>query len=315
MSFKLYQLCALVFLGQGLALPIIALISGRAWWRQASELEALSKQAAVPARASGKEREEDLPRLLAHLPKLAPLQCQSCGAGLRLGEHEAVCSHCSTRRALPEDYAALARLKPLCVRLIARANRHVRLANALQHTVTRTFFRAMIFVEPILLGVVLFGAKAFPESAVDRALEAAGEGLSMVVMMMAFLGFIIWMVVFVMLSGLAGDVREHLAALPVLRPTTRARETAQCAPCGAPIAYESGALAALCDYCHVVSYRARFAGQERAASQAQVEEADATLFGAMRIIEEHTSTFFFTLSIMMFASLVLCVICVLGGDG
>lgn len=312
MSVEFYQFCAVLFLAQGVALPVLAFVSGRAWLRQSSELEALSKEA--PSAASTRSEQQVLEKLLARLPKLAPLQCQSCGASLRLGSDAATCSHCVTRRPLPEDYAALARLRPLCAPLIARANRHARLANALQHPLTRFFFRAMIPVEPGLFVVLVIGANLYPDTPVDRALQAIGEGPSLAVMLMSFLGFMIWMVVFIMLASLASELRKDLSALPALRPVAHARESASCAPCGGPIEYDGGALAALCDYCHVVSYRAHFAGQERAQARGKIDEADSLLFGAMRIIEDHTGTFFFTLSIMLVGSALLSVVCALARD-
>jgi hypothetical protein len=297
-------------------LPLLLVLSGRAWWRQTSELEALSTKAEA-AQAAGKtwkSTQHGLDKLLAHLPKLAPLQCHACGAGLRLGLEDATCAHCSTRRPLPEDYAVLAKLRQLCAPLIARANGHVRLANLLQHPLTRLWLRSMILVEPALFTVVLIGATMQEKTRVDRALEAMGEGPAFVLMLMAFLGFIIWMVVFILWANLASEVRKDLPALPALRPVVRAREPAQCTPCGGPIQYEGGALAALCDYCHVLSYRARFAGQERATSQAKVQEADSLLFSAMQIIEEHTGTFFFTLSIMCLGSVLLALLCLFRAD-
>lgn len=304
MSLELYELCAGIFLAQALALPILALVSGIAWWRQAAALEPLERRAGSIAKRRGKAGIEDM---LARLPKLAPLECPGCGATTRITNDGAVCTHCATKSALPADYVALAALRPLVARLVARANRQARLANALAHPATRFVLYALVFAEPALFVLTLAGSNHYSDTPLDRAFEALGESLGAAIMLLAMLGFVIWMVVFLMLGALGGSIRRGVPLLPALRPVTGARDTAKCAPCGGPTEYDAGALAAVCDYCHTVSYRARFVGRERAASEARADEAGAALFGAMQILDEYTSTFFFTVTILLTGSALLCV--------
>lgn len=311
MFYYFYQVCVAVFLAQGVSIPVLLALSGWLWWRQSRRLEDLRAElkASTPKPSKG-AKPLDLPELiLKSLPVLKPLNCANCGGSVLLRETETFCPYCETRAAAPEDYAATSALKSEVKKIYASAVRHWRVANVLTFRPARWFFVLMIFAEPfVLFPVVLIGSSLFRESWADRALESMGETASFFVGLAAFLGFIVWMVVFICLAALAKSLRRNLPVVPVFEARVRRFETASCQACGGAIEYDAGAFACACAYCNVENFRVRFARRERALSEQQKTQTKSALFGATEIIEEFVGTFFFVLLILAFACVLLVIV-------
>ncbi|MBV8859439.1 MAG: hypothetical protein JOZ02_21075 [Acidobacteria bacterium] len=301
----LYQLCLVVFLLQGFTLPLLPAVSGALWWRLSRRLEALRGELQADRR-KGAETDEAFGRMLARLPKLRPLNCESCGGAVLLREDATLCPYCGARGRPPEDYAAALRLKAEAERLLKSAVRHWRVANLLTHPLARWTFLLLIFAEPLVLfPAVVVGSNVFPDAPLDRAFAALGEGWAFLLMLSSFLGFVVWMVVFIFLAGLSKSLRVKLPVVPVFEGAARGRETASCQACGGAVEYDAGAFACLCGYCNVENFRARFVRRERVRAERQGASAGSALFGAAEIIEEFLGTFFFVLLFLAVASILL----------
>lgn len=301
----LYQLCVVIFLLQGVSTPFVLAALGLLTWRQSRRLEALEKML-KRARRDEVKSGDAFERILAGLPKLKPLKCDECAGSVLLRADATLCTYCGTSGDLPEDYAAAVSLKSRLRRLLRSARAHWRVARILTHPVIRWVFILLIFAEPfVLFPAVVIGSSVYRDAWVDRAFGALGESVGFVVMLSAFLGFIVWMVVFILLSGLSKSLRKQLPAVPVFAPETRGRETARCQTCGGGIEYGAGDFACLCDYCNVVNLRVSFARRERAVAGGQLEQTKSLLFDAMRINDEYVGTAFFTLAILVGACLLL----------
>ena len=308
MFYYFYQLCVAVFLLQGASIPFLLALSGRLWWRQNRRLEGLKKELKV-APSKGVKPGEVPELILKSLPVLKPLNCESCGGNVLLREAETLCPYCEARGPLPDDYAAATGLKLEVRRLYASAVRHWRAANVLTIRPARWFFLLMIFAEPfVLFPVVLIGSNLFRDTWADRAFESLGETASFFVMLSAFLGFVIWMVVFIHLAALARSLRSRLPVVPVFEEMVRRVETTGCQSCGGAIEYDAGAFACVCPYCNVENFRVRFARRERARSERQKTQTGSVLFGAMEIIEDFVGTFFFVLLLLSVASVLLVIV-------
>jgi hypothetical protein len=140
---------------------------------------------------------------------------------------------------------------------------------------------------------------------VDQAFKTAGETTSFLIMLAAFFGFVIWMVVFIFLNQLSKGLRCKLPMDPVLEGDGRALAVANCQACGGGIQYEERAFASICDYCHVENFRVQFARRQRAQSERQTTQTKSILFGAMEIIDDFIGTFFFVILILVSATLLL----------
>ena len=308
MFYYFYQVCVAVFLAQGVSIPLLLALSGWFWWRQNRRLESLRAELEVSTPKGFKPH--DIPELiLKSLPVLKPLKCANCGGNVLLRESETFCPYCETRAGAPEDYAATSALKAEVRKLYASAVRHWRVANLLTFRPARWFFLSMIFAEPfVIFPAVLIGSNLFRDTPADRALESMGETASFLVMLAAFLGFILWMIVFICLAALAKSLRKNLPVVPVFEGRALRSETASCETCGGAIEYDAGAFACACPYCNVENFRVRFARRERSISERQKTQTKSALFGAMEVIEEFVATFFFVLLILAFASVLLVIV-------
>jgi hypothetical protein len=157
----------------------------------------------------------------------------------------------------------------------------------------------------VLFPVVLIGSNLYPEAWVDRVFGALGETVGFLVMLSAFLGFIVWMIVFIMLANLSKTLRAKLPVVPVLGGRARGREASSCQACGGGVEYDAGDFACLCGYCNVENFRVRFARRERAHAEEELTLTKAALFGAVEIIEDYVGSAFFLLAILASACVLL----------
>ncbi|HEX5708971.1 MAG TPA: hypothetical protein VFX96_16845 [Pyrinomonadaceae bacterium] len=305
MSLFLYQLCLVIFLLQGVSIPFLIVASGLLWWRHSRRLEALGKEL-EGARREGIKEDKLFERALEELPELRPLKCRNCGAGLLLRKTETLCPHCDTRGELPGDYAAAVSLKTRIAGLLKSASRHWRAASILTSRPVHWLFLLLIFVEPfVLFPAVLIGSNTYPDTWMDKTFEAMGERVTFLLMLAAFFGFIVWMILFIFLAGLGKSLRAKLPVVPVFEGETRGREAAACRTCGGPVEYGAGDFACVCDFCNVLNFRVRFVSRERARAEARETQTKSALFGAMEILEDFVGTFFFVAAILAVASVLL----------
>jgi Zn finger protein HypA/HybF involved in hydrogenase expression len=307
MFYYFYQICVAVFLVQGVSIPLLLLLSGWLWWRQNNAVEGL--RAELKTRAPKGVKPGDISELiLKSLPVLKPLNCANCGGNVLLREAETLCPYCGARARAPEDYAATNSLRSEIKKLYASAVRHWRAANVLTFRPARWLFVLMIFAEPfVIFPAVLIGSNLYADTWADRGLKALGETASFFLMLAAFLGFVVWMVVFICLATLAKSLRKNLPVVPVFEERVRRSETASCQSCGGAIEYDAGAFACACAYCNVENFRVRFARRERALSERQKTQTKSVLFGAAEIIEDLVGTFFFVLLLLTVASVLLVI--------
>jgi hypothetical protein len=278
---------------------------GLLWRRQSRRLEALRAEL-EPARRPGAKADEIFEALLRRLPALRPLKCAGCGGAVLLAGGATRCPYCGAGGDAPADYVAAVSLRSRLKGLLKSALRHWRVANVLTHPVVGRAFFLMIFAEPLVLfPVVLIGSNLYPDAWVDKAFGALGETAGFLVMLAAFLGFIIWMVVFIMLSNLSKTLRHKLPVVPVSAGETRGRATSDCQTCGGAVEYGAGDFACLCGYCHVLNFRVRFARRERRRAADEATLTKSALFGAMEIIEETVGSAFFLLALLSGAAFLL----------
>ncbi|MGZ8313065.1 MAG: hypothetical protein ACXWUR_13485 [Allosphingosinicella sp.] len=292
---QIYETGLAIFLLQGVSIPLLLLVSGTAWFRQMSRLSVVEKALARDRKRHGKT----LASMLDHVPKLRPLNCANCGSPVALEVSSATCTACRSVSDLPEDYRATLKLRRQLTRLATVAIRHWLVARILASAPARWFFFLMIFGEPLLFVIVLIGSGTYDDTFFDRAFERIGEAWAFALMLMAFAGFILWMIVFIFLTSLAKELRSKVKAFPDFRrKEIRDPEFSTCQSCGGGIRFSSGSFAALCSYCAVANFRAEHARRERAVSEENQVLTRGTLFGAMEVIEGFAGTFFVAMAIL-----------------
>ena len=98
----IYEIALVIFLLQGVLIPVLLLFSGIALSRQLARLTVMEKAVERDRR----QRREGLDALLKALPKLDPLHCDACGSPVALEARSARCISCATVSDLPADYRA-----------------------------------------------------------------------------------------------------------------------------------------------------------------------------------------------------------------
>jgi hypothetical protein len=303
-----YQVCLVIFLLQGISLPLLLAVSGVIWWKQNQRLERLKKQL-TPFKRSKSGADSNSESILQSLPKFKPLACINCGAGILLRDIETFCPNCQTLGDLPEDYMVEGSVRSEVKGLLKSGMRYWRVANVLTFPLVGWIFFLLILIEPLVLfPTVLIGSNVFSDTWVDRVFVSLGSTVSFLLMLPAFLGFVIWMIIFIILSSLSKSLRRKLPVVPVFEERIREYETAACQACGGGIEYYVGDFACICSYCNVQNFRVEFVRRRRLQAEKQKVQTKFLSFGAMEILDEFVGTFFFVTIILVGASILLCVV-------
>ena len=273
----------LIFLFQGLSLPFIVLFAYLTFARQWKQSELIEKR----GRAS-QVRAAFAPSA-AGLPEFRPLNCPHCGSGLLLDSSGTLCPNCKQRGDLPKDYQRTAVLKSRVERLLASALRCWRLARLLtSRPVTWLLCALLLFVPLVMFPIVLVGSDKYHDTILDRWLAPYRHTpLPDLVAMISLVGGSAWWLGIAILASLGNEMRKKLPVFPVQTKELRDTATANCQSCGGAIQYQRGSFAAICGYCHVENYRARFARTENQRAEQQETQTQFLLFDALTIVNNY----------------------------
>ncbi|HEX7177394.1 MAG TPA: hypothetical protein VF240_19205 [Pyrinomonadaceae bacterium] len=288
----LYQSYVAISLLQGISLPFLIIIFRALSVRHRQKRASLKKELEVIR--GRKTKTTEISRLVQDdLPKLQPLKCRACGAGVLLKETETFCPHCETRSNLPEDYAAAVSLRREVKKLLKSAVRHWRAANILTRPLLTGLFVSLGVAGPLLalfLPVIIQTAGGtLPNTVADSLMASLGTPLDGIVYLFWISGIIIWTLMFLCLAVTGSDLRKKLPVVPVLEEKIRGGETADCHTCGGAIEYEKDDFASICSYCNVGNFRVRFTRLKRAEIEDRKTQTSFALFGAMEIIENYVT--------------------------
>lgn len=287
-----YQTCIVISLLQGISLPFVIIIFRTLSRRQRREKASLKKELDVVR--GHKTKSTDISKLIHDdLPKLQPLNCDTCGAGVLLKETGTLCPHCERQSSLPEDYAAAVLLRRELKKLLKSAVRHWRLANTLTLPLVTGLFILAGVVEPLLalfLPVIIRSTSGtLPNTLADILMAWLGTPLDGIVYLFLISGIVIWTLMFLCLAVTGLDLRKKLPTVPVFGKKLRSSETANCHSCNGAVEYDQDDFACLCSYCNVENFRVRFTSLKRTESEEQRARAHFALFGAMGIIENYVT--------------------------
>lgn len=287
-----YQSCVVISLLQGISLPFLIIIFRTLSLRYRQKRASLKKELNVVRGYRTKTTE--ISKLLENdLPKLQPLKCSTCGAGVLLKETETFCPHCATQSSLPEDYALAISLRMEVKKLLKSAVRHWRVSNILTLPLITGLFISLGVIEPLLalfLPVIIPATSGtLPHTLADTLMASLGTPLDGIVYLFLISGIIIWTLMFLCLAVTGLDLRNKLPVVPVFEEKIRSRETATCNSCGGAIEYDKDNFASICSYCNVENFRVRFTRLKRAETENQKTRTNFALFGAMEIIENYVT--------------------------
>lgn len=312
-----YQTCVVISLLQGISLPFVIIIFRTLSRRQRQKHANLKKELGIVRRRKTKSTE--ISKLIHDLPKLQPLNCDTCGAGVLLKETGTFCPHCQARSDLPEDYATAVSLRMEVKKLLKSAVRHWRVANILTLPLITGLIISLGVIEPLLallLPMIIRSASGtLPNTLADSLMASLGTPLDGIVSLFLISGIIIWTLMFLCLAVTGFDLRKKLPMVPVWEEKTRSSETGTCHSCGGAVEYDKDEFACICSYCNVENFRVQFTRLTRAKPEQQKTQTNFALFGAMEIIENYVTlvyagtliffgfpAFLFILGIMIYAA-------------
>jgi Zn finger protein HypA/HybF involved in hydrogenase expression len=287
-----YKACVVISLLQGISLPFVIIVFRSLSRRHRQDRDELKKEL---SRVHGRSRKRsELSTLIQNdLPKLQPLNCDSCGAGVLLRETATLCPHCAAQGHLPDDYKAAVSLRAEVRNLVKSAVRHWRVANILTLSVVTWLFIALGVIEPLLalmLPVIIrIESGVLPYTLADGLAASLGTPLDGIVSLFMISGTVIWTLMFFCLAVTGMDLRRKLPVAPVLEEKISSNEVLTCHTCGGSIEYDGDDFASICSYCNVENFRVQFTRLKRAEGENQKTQATFKLFGAMEIIENYVT--------------------------
>lgn len=214
------------------------------------------------------------------LPKLKPLTCENCGAGVPLRKGEMVCPHCGTKASTPEEYFNVAKVRGEINDKIRSAAAYLQRATFLGSNWARfaTLFAAAWLSAALVAVIALFNTgnlEPYQTYLAYKAIFALGSFSSCFWVVSLLFGFAIW----------STKVKKALPVVELKENLGRA-ETANCAQCGGAIEYRPNDLASVCGYCGVETYRANLAWNLRSLTNKANEKANFSLVEARKSVED-----------------------------
>ena len=216
----------------------------------------------------------------AALPKLKPINCESCGAGVPLNEGEITCPNCGTVTSAPADYFDVAKVRNEINQKIRHAAAYIRRAAFLSSSWFRyaTLLSAIWLIVDIVAVLVLFNngnLGVYQSYFASKAVFALGIFSICFWIVSLLFGFAIW----------GPGIKK---AMPVveLKEDLGHAETARCMQCGGAIQYRPNDLATVCGYCGVETYRVNLAWKLRKLSNTADQKANFSLLDAKKSVED-----------------------------
>lgn len=222
----------------------------------------------------------DTPATDDHLPKLDPINCNSCGAGLPLVAGTMVCSRCGSQTAAPADYFDVAQKRGDINGKIRSAAAYIKKARWLTSGWVRYgMLFLVLWLVAALVGIVMLFSKGdldpYRSFLSSKLIFGAGSFSNCFWIVSLLLGFAVW-----------GPRLKKV--LPVIELPARIGqiENAQCLQCGGAIQYAADDLATVCRYCGVETYRAKLAWKMRNLTNQVDKKASFSLIEAKRSVED-----------------------------
>ncbi len=274
---KIYYTCYRIACTLGWALPVVIIISFLVGYFGKRFTKPVVKRNAV-------EKGDNLPHL-------APLKCDTCGAGVPLKAENMKCPRCDTSIPVPEDYAKTIKLREKAAEQLQKAVRAWRRANIFLAFPIRWF---LFLIAPPLLVVVIIGCF----TNIGNSLFAIKTSSSFLAMF-ALLGGVSFAIALWAYSFYLTAQYYDLPIIPDIGEKVGEAEIANCHLCGGGIAYAAGDLVASCGYCGGETYRVKVTNRALLSAAEEEEKVTVSLYDAMAALVERRQ---FGFKAMMYTS-------------
>ncbi|HEX8250614.1 MAG TPA: hypothetical protein VF599_20745 [Pyrinomonadaceae bacterium] len=219
-----------------------------------------------------------------NLPRLAPINCRHCGAGVPLRANEMTCPNCGAKTSAPENYFDVACARGEINEKIRAAAVYLERARFISSNWIRyaTALLAAWLAFSFAAALVLINKGNFKPyqtylsaNALLKAFSALGSFSNWFWVISLFFGFVVW----------SPRLKKALPQIELNENVGKA-EIADCPQCGGAIRYQPDDLAAVCGYCGVETYRTRLAWKLRNLTNDADRKATFSLVEARAAVED-----------------------------
>jgi len=218
------------------------------------------KNIVVPPKRNATAKGDDLPHL-------APLKCDSCGAGVPLKVDSEECPSCHSHFQIPKDYVKTIKLRTEATEKLKEAIsawRRARIYTSFPVRIT-FWFIALFYLSATLFG--FYGLITFSGSGwkILGGIFGTLNGISLACAIGAYAVFI------------GGNNKR----LPVIGKKIGNGEKTNCHLCGGAIEYHAGDLVTACGYCGCETYRVALTRKASLIATKEKEDVEVSIYDSM----------------------------------
>jgi Zn finger protein HypA/HybF involved in hydrogenase expression len=218
------------------------------------------------------------------LPRLKPLNCVSCGAGLALQIGEMICESCGIKNDVPADYEKIFSLRKDVLRRLTKAESYWRWSHFLTSALVRILIAA-VAIWLIISFVLLLAWETSVEFQAYQNWFKSGVFAETVLFTGIFSNFIWVFALLFLAASLQKKVRKILPEI-VEKEIKDETNAANCPQCGGAIIYENQSLSTVCGYCGIENFRVKFAWKVKNLTNEKRKTATFSLIEAMQNFED-----------------------------
>ena len=245
------------------------------------------------------------PIVAVNLPKLKPINCQSCGAGVPLQEIEMICPNCRTKSKVPEDYFDVAHAREAINGKIRVAATYMKYADWLASNWVRLSIGLLVLW--LSFSFVMFFVLNYHKDFEPYGSWFKANAIAETISKFAVFTFLFW-IISLLLGFFVWSPRLR-KTLPTIEFNEKhgTSETASCSQCGGAISYQSNDLATICGYCGVETYRAELAWNLKNLTNSAHEKANFSLIETKKYIEDAIEQIWGTPKVLMFLLMLVAI--------
>lgn len=246
-----------------------------------------------------------------NMPKLKPINCQNCGAGVPLSENEMICPNCGTKSQTPENYFDFAHAREAINGKIRVAATYLNRADWLASNRVRLAIGLLVLW--LSFSLVMFFVLSYNGNFEPYQSWFKANAIVKMISKLAVVTYLFW--IFSLLLGFLSWSPRLRKTLPTIEfnENLGTNENANCSQCGGAISYQFNDLATVCGYCGVETYRAKLAWKLKNLTNSAHEKANFSLIETKKYVEDAIEEIWGTPKVLMF--LLMLVVIIFGGMG
>ncbi|HQU85491.1 MAG TPA: hypothetical protein PKY59_20320 [Pyrinomonadaceae bacterium] len=238
------------------------------------------------------ETDEKVIKTQDELPKIQPLNCPACGAGVPLHEEKMSCPHCATVFPVPSEYEEIRIFRNEAAEKLQKAENYWKWASIFSSRWVSFLIILLAFWLIATIPIIYLGRHQIVLSEIFPFLKKAAGFFG--------LGYFFWIPTLFFIAFLISP--KSRKQLPKIEKTESVgkTETSQCSQCGGAVLFDKSSISTVCGYCGVETYRARIAWKIRNLTNQAREKANFSMNEAMRTFQSSVDDIIFTPIVLAF---------------